>query len=185
VASSVDKAHGRLERRTLRLTATLTKHQDWSGLAQGFELVRERTIKGATTVEVVHGITSLHQQEAAARKLLGLVRGHWGIENKVHYVRDVTLGEDGSRVRKGAAPQVLAAVRNAVIHLLAGVDATSNAAAIRRLNNRPEEALALLGLPRVKRRIALELSHQWDFPHVLPSVARRIDARLDEKWRRT
>jgi hypothetical protein len=66
----------------------------------------------------------------------------------LHYVRDVTLGEDGCRVRKGAAPQVLAAVRNAVIHLLAGVEADSRAAAIRRLNH-PEEALALLDLPQL------------------------------------
>jgi len=61
----------------------------------------------------------------------------------------VTLGEDGCRVRKGAAPQVLAAVRNAVLHLLAGVEADSRAAAIRRLNNHPEEALALLDLPHL------------------------------------
>ena len=126
----------------------MSKEGKWPGLAQGFELTRERTIKGETTVEVVYGITSLKAEEANARRLLGLVSGHWWTENKVHYVRDVTLGEDGCRVRKGSAPQVLAAVRNAVIHLLAGVDAPSHAAAIRRLNNRPEEALALLDLPQ-------------------------------------
>jgi hypothetical protein len=145
----VDKGHGRLERRTLRSTSILTLHGKWPGLAQGFELTRERTIKGVTTVEVVYGITSLKAEEANARRLLGLTRGHWGVENRLHYVRDVTLGEDGCRVRKGAAPQVLAAVRNAVIHLLAGVEAPSRAAAIRRLNNHPEEALALLDLPQL------------------------------------
>ncbi len=107
-------------------------------------------MKGVTTVEVVYGISSLAVEEADARRLLGLTRGHWGIENKLHYVRDVTLGEDGCRVRKGAAPQVLAAVRNAVVHLLAGVDASSRAAAIRHLNNQPEEALALLDLPQLQ-----------------------------------
>jgi hypothetical protein len=145
----VDKGHGRLEQRTLRTTQILTLHQKWPGLAQGFELTRQRTIQGETTVEVVYGITSLKEGEADARKLLGLARGHWGIENKLHYVRDVTLGEDGCRVRKGSAPQVLAAVRNAVLHLLAGVEAPSYAAAIRRLNNHPEEALALLDLPQI------------------------------------
>jgi hypothetical protein len=125
-------------------------HGRWPGLKQGFELTRRRTVKGVTTVEVVYGITSLAVEEADARRLLGLTRGHWGIENKVHYVRDVTLGEDGCRVRKGSAPQVLAAVRNAVVHLLAGVDASSRAAAIRRLNNHPEEALALLDLPQLQ-----------------------------------
>lgn len=101
-----------------------------------------------TTVEVIYGITSLAVEEANARRLLGLTRQHWGIENRLHYVRDVTLAEDACRVRKGSAPQVLAAVRNAVIHLLADVQADSRAAAIRRLNNHPEEALALLDLPQ-------------------------------------
>jgi hypothetical protein len=133
----------------LRTTTTLTLHDKWPGLAQGFELTRRRTVKGETTVEVVHGITSLKIEEADARRLLGLARGHWGIENKLHYVRDVTLGEDGCRVRKGSAPQVLAAVRNAVIHLLTEVEADSRAAALRRLNNHPEEALALLDLPQL------------------------------------
>jgi predicted transposase YbfD/YdcC len=145
----VDKGHGRIEHRTLRTTSILTLGQKWPGLAQGFELQRRRTVKGKTEVQVVYGITSLGRDEADAKRLLGLARGHWGIENKLHYVRDVTLGEDGSRVRKGSAPQVLAAVRNVVIHLLAGVDASSNAAAIRRLNNHPEEALALLDLPQL------------------------------------
>jgi len=139
-----------VEQRALRTTTILTLHGKWPGLQQGFELTRRRTIKGVTTVEVVYGISSLTVAEANAQRLLRLTRGHWGIENKLHYVRDVTLGEDGCRVRKGSAPQVLAAVRNAVIHLLAGVDADSRAAAIRRLNNHPEEALALLDLPQLE-----------------------------------
>lgn len=149
MAQSVDKGHGRQEVRTLRTTTILTLHGKWPGLAQGFELTRRRTVRGETTVEVIYGITSLKVEEADARRLLGLTRGHWGIENRLHYVRDVTLGEDGCRVRKGSAPQVLAAVRNAVIHLLAGVEADSRAAAVRRLNNHPEEALALLDLPQL------------------------------------
>jgi hypothetical protein len=125
----------------------LTLHQKWPGLAQGFELVRERTEKGKTTVEVVYGITSLRPEQADAARLLGVVRDHWRIENCLHYVRDVTLGEDACRVRKGSAPQVLAALRNAVVHLLAGVEAENRAAAIERLATRPNEALGLLGRP--------------------------------------
>jgi len=150
VARSVDKGHGRLEERTLRTTSILTLQEKWPGLHQGFELTRKRTIKGVTTVEVVYGMTSLKPEEADAQRLLRLSRCHWGIENKLHYVRDTTLGEDGCRVRKDSAPQVLAAVRNAVIHLLAGVEAPSRAAAIRRLNHHPEEALALLDLPQLQ-----------------------------------
>jgi hypothetical protein len=111
--------------------------------------MRKRTVRGETTVEVIYGITSLTAEGADAQRLLRLTRVHWGIENKLHYVRDVTLGEDGCRVRKGSAPQVLAAVRNAVIPLLGGVEADSRAAAIRRLNNQPQEALALLDLPQL------------------------------------
>jgi hypothetical protein len=79
-----------------------------------------------------------------------LIRTQWGIENGLHFVRDVTLGKDACRARKGPAPQVLAAVRNAVIHLLSGVKASSHAAAIRRLNAHPEEALKLLDIPQLE-----------------------------------
>jgi hypothetical protein len=150
VATSTDKGHGRVERRTLRATATLTKRQDWEGLAQGFELTRERTEKGKTTVEVVYGITSLKPEEADARRLLSLARGHWGVESGLHYRRDVTLGEDQSRVRKGSAPQVMAALRNAVIHALSEVAAPTLAAAVRRMGNCLSQALGLLGLPQLE-----------------------------------
>jgi predicted transposase YbfD/YdcC len=125
-------------------------HQKWRGLAQGFELVRERIEKGKASVEVVYGITSLKPHQADARRLLALIRDHWRIENCLHYVRDVTLGEDACRVRKGNAPQVLAALRNAVVHLLAGVEAESRAAATEHLTARSQEALELLGLPSLE-----------------------------------
>jgi hypothetical protein len=74
-------------------------------------------------VEVVYGITSLRPEQADAARLLGLVWVHWRIENSLHYVRDVTLGEDACRVRRGSAPQVLAALRNAAVRLLSGLGA--------------------------------------------------------------
>ena len=143
----MDKGHGRLEKRTPRTTTVLTLHSLWPGLAQGFELVRERTEKGKTTVETAIGITSLGPDRADAARLLGLVREHWRIENCLHRVRDVTPGEGACRARKGGAPQVLAALRNTVIHLLAGVAAESRAAATDRLAARPKEALDLLQKP--------------------------------------
>lgn len=112
--------------------------------------MRERTEKGRTSVEVVYGITSLKPQQADAHRLLALVRDHWRIENCLHYVRDVTLGEDACRVRKGNAPQVQAALRNAVVHLLSGVEAESRAAATEQLTARSQEALELLGLPSLE-----------------------------------
>jgi len=145
----VNKGHGRLEKRTLRTTNVLTKCQDWAGLKQGFELTRERTIKGVTTVETVRGITSLSPERADAVRLQILTREHWDIENGLHYRRDVTMGEDASRVRKNAAPQVMAGLRNSIIHLVKDV-APGLATAIRRLGNCFSQALDLLGLPQLE-----------------------------------
>jgi predicted transposase YbfD/YdcC len=140
----VDKGHGRKEVRQLISTTALNDLLDWPGVGQVFELERVRALKGKTEVEAVYGITSLRRDAADAAALLGLARGHWGIENGLHHVRDVTLGEDKCRVRTGNAPQVLAALRNAAVHLLEGVEADSKAAATRRFNIHPEETFPLL-----------------------------------------
>ena len=150
VATTIEKGHGRIEKRTLRTTTILTKQQDWAGLKQGFEVVRERTEKGKTTVEVVHGISSLSPERADAKRLLELTRGHWGIENELHYRRDVTMGEDASRIRKGVAPQVMAALRNSVIHVLSDVLAPNLASAMRSMGNCLSQALSLLGVPQLE-----------------------------------
>jgi len=118
-------------------------------LKQGFELTRERTVQGVTTRETVYGITSLSVEEADASRLLALTRGHWGIENGLHYKRDVTLGEDASRVRREAGPQVMAALRNSIVHLLDNTT-DSLAAAMRTMSNCFNKALALLGLPQLE-----------------------------------
>lgn len=149
-ATAIDKGHGRIEKRTIRITTILTKHQDWKGLKQGFELVRERTEKGKTTKETVHGITSLTPEKASPEQLLNLTRGHWGIENGLHYRRDVTMAEDASRIRKGAAPQIMAAVRNTIVHLLSGIGASSLAAAIRTMANNLSQPLKLIGIPQTE-----------------------------------
>lgn len=140
----MDKGHGRRERRTLVSTTILCGYVHWPGLAQVFRLTRERTVKGQTTVEVVYGITSLPRNRAQASRLLALIRRHWGIENKLHYVRDVTLGEDACRVRKGSSPQVLASLRNAALHLLKRFNPTNVAAAIRHLAAKPWKAIRLV-----------------------------------------
>ncbi len=99
-------------------------------------------------MEVVYGITSLSADRADATALLQYVRDHWLIENQLHYVRDVTLQEDACRVRSGNAPQVLAALRNAIIHLLADVEADSRPAAIEKLQINPEQAKEIIGVPQ-------------------------------------
>jgi len=81
-------------------------------------------------VEVRYAITSLGPEVGASR-LLRLIRGHWAIENRLHWVRDVTFGEDASQVRTGAAPEVMAALRNLVIRLLRRAGVQNIAAALR------------------------------------------------------
>jgi hypothetical protein len=138
---TVDKRHGRREYRRLTSTTLLNDYLDWPAVAQVIELERVRTVGDQTSVEVVHGITSLGRAGTNARRLLDVTRGHWGIENGLHWVRDVTLGEGSCLVRTGSAPQVLAAIRNVVVHLLEGVAAASKAAATRTLAAHPAQAL--------------------------------------------
>jgi hypothetical protein len=146
----VDKGHGRLEKRTLRTTTILSLHHKWPGMKQGFELRRQRTEGGATTVEVLYGITSLDEHRADAARLLAIVRDHWRIENCLHYVRDVTLREDACRVRRGHAPQVLAALRNVVVYVLSeqaenSKPTTSRQGAMEHFAANPDQALLALG----------------------------------------
>lgn len=117
---------------------------DWPGLSQVIRVERERRTGGETTLEVSYFITSLDRARADAERLGSLIRAHWHVENRLHYVRDVTLGEDASQVRTGSSPQVMAALRNSIIHLLEGVEAPSKASAMRRFAAHPEEAVKLI-----------------------------------------
>jgi predicted transposase YbfD/YdcC len=128
----------------------LTLTHKWPGMKQGFEITRERTIHGVKTVEVEYGMTSLSAEQADAKALLKIVRDHWKIENELHYVRDVTLGEDSCRVRSGTAPQVLAALRNAIVHLLSDVNANSCPEAIEQLQIDLDQAKKLIGIPQTE-----------------------------------
>lgn len=143
-AQTSDKGHGRTQYRRLTSTTALNDYLDWRDVGQVFELERVRVLKGKTEVEVVYGITSLGRERSAAQDLLRRVREHWEIENRLHYVRDETLGEDRCRVRKGSGAQLLAAIRNTCVHLLERVLGPSKAAATRRLAAHPEEAVLLL-----------------------------------------
>lgn len=143
-ASSCNKGHGRIERRTLTSTTALNDYADWPGVGQCFQRVRQRTIRGQTQTETVLGITSMGREQADARRLLKLTRKHWTIENGVFYVRDVSLGEDACRVRSGSAPMILSTLRNVAINLLNGSGVTNKAAALRRHAAHPNEALRLV-----------------------------------------
>jgi predicted transposase YbfD/YdcC len=117
----IDTHGSRIEVRELQASSALTaEYTGWAGLQQVFRIVRVRINKrtGQRERHVVYGITSLAPAQADARRLAQLVRGHWGIENRLHWVRDVNLGEDASRIRTGHAPQVMAVFRNVAISLL-------------------------------------------------------------------
>jgi predicted transposase YbfD/YdcC len=145
---TVDVGHGRVETRNLTMSASLVGYSDWPGMAQVFELGRHVITKktGKERVEVVYGVTSLRPERATPGRLLALVRGHWQIENKSHWVRDVTFDEDRSQVRCGNIPQIMAALRNTVIGLLRWAGETNIAAACRRFAAQPAQALALIGI---------------------------------------
>ena len=119
-------------------------------MAQVFRVDRRLvdTRTGEIREEVVYGVTSLAADRADARALSRLLRGHWTIDNRCHWVRDVTFDEDRSHARCGAIPQVTAALRNLAISLLRLAGFLSIAAATRRLAALPWQALALLGCPR-------------------------------------
>jgi Transposase DDE domain len=120
---------------------------DWPGCAQVFRLERQRRTGEKVETEVVLGITSLPRQRAGAKVLLAVNRGHWGIENGLHGVRDGTLREDASRIRKGAAAQVMAVVRNIVIFVFHRLGYSSAAAATRHYVCHPQETLEILSTP--------------------------------------
>jgi len=121
----------------------------WPHLAQVCRVERRRgSLRGGLVVkaevEVSYAITSLPPERADAAALLRLLRGHWGIENGAHHVRDVTFDEDRCQVRSGAAPQAFAAGRNLAIALLRRRGHANIAEAVRTYAGRPREAVALV-----------------------------------------
>jgi hypothetical protein len=91
VHTQCEKAHGRLETRTIQVTDALTAYLEFPSVGQVFRLTRDRLHlrSGRRETEVVYGLTSLTSQEATPAQLLALNRGHWTIENRSHYVRDM------------------------------------------------------------------------------------------------
>ncbi|MCY4651770.1 MAG: ISAs1 family transposase [Dehalococcoidia bacterium] len=144
--AETEGSHGdRRERRRLWATDMLRTYLDWPGQRQVLKVESWRAVKGKQTRQVRYAITSLGPRIPAAR-LMKLVRGHWGIENRLHYVRDVTMGEDGSQARTDSAPQMMDAVRNLVVSILRMRGERNIAAAIRKIGWKPNGALETLGL---------------------------------------
>jgi predicted transposase YbfD/YdcC len=149
LAEATNKGHGRVESRRLRSSPRLREYLKWPGLEQVCVLERTRRVGGAAQKETVFAITSLTPGEASARRLLDLSRGHWGIENRLHWVKDVVLGEDACRVRGGRGPQVLSGLRNAALRLLHGNGLGKIASALRHLAAFPMKAVQLVTQGRI------------------------------------
>ncbi|MGW5153467.1 ISAs1 family transposase [Rhodococcus koreensis] len=135
-------AKGRRVTRTIRVAAV----PDWivfPGAAQVAQLRRTVTRRGKKTVEVVYLITSADHIAAPPSTLASWVQGHWGIENKLHWVRDVTFGEDLSQVRTGQTPRIMATCRNVAVSLLRIAGWGNIAAGLRHYTRQPDQALAL------------------------------------------
>ena len=144
-AQTVEKGHGRREKRRITVSSLLADYSQWPQAAQVFKLESQRTdALGRTQQEVRYGITSLPASLADPRRLLSLVRGHWGIENGLHHRRDATMGEDHSPLRMGWAPHLLAVLNNTAWGLLARNGATNLAHARREFDYQFDKALHTL-----------------------------------------
>jgi len=117
---------------------------DFPGAAQVAQLRRTVTDHGAKTVEVIYLITSANHTAAPPQRLATWVQGHWSIENRLHWVRDVTFAEDASQVRTGQAPRVMATCRNLVIGMLRITGWDNIAAGLRHHARHSDHALRLV-----------------------------------------
>jgi predicted transposase YbfD/YdcC len=144
-AQHVEQGHGRLEERRITVSSLLKGYTDWPYLEQVCKLERMVTdSRGATTYEVRYALTSLPAAMADAACLLEQTRAHWGIENGLHYRRDVSLQEDHSLVRFGHAAHVMAILNNTVLGLLLQQGVENVAAARRAFAYHLDRALARL-----------------------------------------
>jgi predicted transposase YbfD/YdcC len=137
-----EKGHGRKERRTLKITA-VAAGLAFPHAAQAIQIVRRRrplTAKKWST-ETMYAVTSLAATQAQPAELAAIIRGHWLIEDQLHWVRDVTYDEDRSQVRTGNGPRVMASLRNLAITVLRLTGETSIAAALRHNARRPGRPL--------------------------------------------
>jgi predicted transposase YbfD/YdcC len=145
--TTLDRGHGRIERRTIQV---LPAPDDilFPYAAQAFLIERYVSDLTGTPRSAIAalGITSLTGDHAGPTNIADLVRGHWHIENKLHYIRDVTYGEDASRIRSGNGPRAMASLRNLAISALRTAGHTNIARALRHTSRDRQRILPLLGI---------------------------------------
>lgn len=143
----MDKHHGRLEVRRIWTSEAINDYVQFPYVAQVVKIERERTLLKTrqTSREVAYLVTSLSRERASAARLLELNRGHWSIENRLHYVRDWSFDEDRCGIRSGSLPWVMATLRNLAVGLLRRAGHSNIAAGLRECAALPHRAVALLG----------------------------------------
>jgi predicted transposase YbfD/YdcC len=135
-----ERGHGRTERRTLKITA-VARGLAFPHAAQAIQITRRRKVKGKWSRETCYAVTSLTVTQASSAQLAAIIRGHWGIEDRLHWVRDLDFDEDRSQIRTASGPQIMASLRNLVVTILRLARATNIAAALRYHARRPSRPL--------------------------------------------
>jgi predicted transposase YbfD/YdcC len=154
--TQIDCWKGRKEKRIVKMSsdAELLSYLNWPKITNIWECTRQVTRKGVTRIETAIGIASFPkalQNLATAENLNQYIRGHWSIENGLHRTRDVSFHEDRATIRKGKAPQIMAALKNLVVSIFHRATVRSFPAAFRRFAAKPEELLNFLGLPEIQK----------------------------------
>lgn len=149
VAETIEKRHGRLTHWRIETTVALKGYLDWPGFEQAFKITRKVVFPktGEVKTSIRYGITSLSPERANAAALLSFNRRHWEIENRLHWVRDVTFDEDRSILRVGCTHHVMATFRNLAISLLRTNGFSQIACTLRRFAAQPDLAIRLVTLP--------------------------------------
>jgi predicted transposase YbfD/YdcC len=135
-----EHGHGRTERRTLKVTS-VAAGLAFPCAAQAIQIVRRRKLKGKWSRETCYAVTSLSITQATYAQLAAIIRGHRGIEDRLHWVRDTDFDEDRSQIRTASGPRVMASLRNLAITILRLSGATSIAAALRYHARQPSRPL--------------------------------------------
>jgi len=145
---TLDKRHGRIERRKIQVVPVKAGQTNFPYAAQFIKVMRSTTdLKGNNlNQETAYLVTSLSPERADSKYLLESIRGHWSIENSLHWVRDVTFDEDRSQIRTGSAPRVFATMRNLAISLLRLNGVKCIASGLRKLSWNAELTLELIGI---------------------------------------
>ena len=147
-AKTLDKGHGRCEIRSLKSSDKLKGYLEFPHVERVFRIDRVRTVNktGARSNVREYGITSLTREQADDKTLLEIIRGHWTIENRLHYVRDMAFDEDRSQVRTGNGPRVMAIIRNLVISILRMLGITNITQCLRENGLNHSRIFGILGM---------------------------------------